>query len=122
VAVQQRLWEHLDSTMRAAQHAEKMLRTTNGNDDDAVEGMSYLIDEVSRKHDVVRAEMAQLGVTIPIAQTAGMSEALNTTGGRRMQYERQLGDIKEACVQVRIRCACWRCKQVHLAPSGCRPP
>lgn len=87
--------------MRAAKHAEKMLRTTNVHDDDAVEGMSQLIEEVSRKHDVVRTEMAQLGVTIPIAQTAGMSEALNsTTGGRRMQFERQIGDIKEACVQV----------------------
>jgi hypothetical protein len=99
--VQQRLWEHLDLTMRAAQHAEKVLRTTNVNDDDAVEGMSQLIEEVVRKHDGIRSEMAQHGVTVPIAPTTDMSQSLGAgQGGRRMAFERQIGDIKEACVQV----------------------
>lgn len=87
--------------MRAAQHAEKVLRTTNVNDDDAVDGMTALIDEVSRKHDGVRNEMASHGVTVPIAPTTDISQSLGGgQGGRRMGFERQIGDIKEACVQV----------------------
>lgn len=106
--VQQRLWEHLDLTMRAAQHAEKVLRTTNVNDDDAVEGMTSLIDEVARKHDGIRNEMASHGVTVPIAPTTDMSQSLGGGhGGRRMAFERQIGDIKEACVQVLQPPAFW---------------
>lgn len=103
--MQQRLREHLDLTMRAAQHAEKVLRSTDIGDEDAADGMTQLIDEVAKKHDMVRHEMGQLGVTVPISQTAGLSEALTTgagTGaGRRMQFERQIVDIKEACVQLK---------------------
>lgn len=119
--VQQRLWEHLDLTMRAAQHAEKVLRTTNVNDDDAVDGMSALIDEVARKHDGVRNEMASHGVTVPIAPTTDISQSLGGgQGGRRMAFERQIGDIKEACVQVRLLFGthvqlC--CKTVRCPPS-----
>lgn len=103
--MQQRLREHLDLTMRAAQHAEKVLRSTDIGDEDAADGMTQLIDEVAKKHDMVRHEMGQLGVTVPISQTAGLSEALTTgagtSAGRRMQFERQIVDIKEACVQLK---------------------
>jgi hypothetical protein len=97
--MQQRLWEHLDLTMRSAQHAEQVLRTTDINDEDAVEGMTALMDEVLRKHDGIRNEMASHGVTVPMAPTADLSQAMGPTG-RRMAFERQIGDIKEACVQV----------------------
>lgn len=103
--MQQRLREHLDLTMRAAQHAEKVLRSTDIGDEDAADGMTQLIDDVTKKHDNIRHEMGQLGVTVPISHTAGLSEALTTgagTGaGRRMQFERQIVDIKEACVQLK---------------------
>lgn len=91
--------------MRAAQHAEKVLRSTDIGDEDAADGMTQMIDEVTKKHDNIRHEMGQLGVTVPISHTAGLSEALTTgagTGaGRRMQFERQIVDIKEACVQLK---------------------
>jgi hypothetical protein len=87
--------------MRAAQHAEKLLRTTNVNDETALEGMSALIDDVARKHEGIRKEMASHGLSAPIALTGGMSQTLgDSQGGRRMVFERQIGDIKEACVQV----------------------
>jgi hypothetical protein len=103
--VQQRLWEHLDLTMRAAQHAEQVLRTTNINDEDAVDGMTALIEQVARKHDGIRNEMASHGVTVPVAPSPDMSQALGPTG-RRMAMERQIGDIKEACVQVLLFPVC----------------
>lgn len=118
--VQQRLWEHLDLTMRAAQHAEKVLRTTNVNDDDAVDGMSALIDEVARKHDGVRNEMASHGVTVPIAPTTDMSQTLaGGQGGRRMAFERQIGDIKEACVQVQFPSGTRI--HIHSSRKACSP-
>jgi hypothetical protein len=107
LALQKRLWEHLDLTMRAAQSAEQALRTTNVSDEEAMERMTALIEDVTRKHDLLRTELPAYGFSVPHGHTASLTQALGKgQEGRKMAFERLLGDVKEACVEVLLQITC----------------
>jgi hypothetical protein len=87
--------------MRAAQHAEKALRSTSIDDENALEDMTAMIEDVTRKHDLIRSELASYGFSVPLGHTTEVTQAVGLgQDGRKMAWERQIGDIKEACVEV----------------------
>ena len=102
--LQKRLQKQLNSTLRMANKAQQKLQ--HGDDDeDTVGGITQLIEEAMNKHEQVRHEMGSHGVTVPMstAVTDSLSTALHTGTGQRMAMERQVGDIQEACRQLKVR-------------------
>lgn len=106
--MQQRVRHHIDATLRDAKEADKALRRANVEDEDVVDGITRLIDEVVAKHDGVRRELESYGVELP-PPLAGLTDGLTAnmgTAGYRMQLERQIGDVQQACVLLKVRPAC----------------
>ena len=89
-----------------ANKAEQRLREVDDVDEDDITpgGITQLIEEAMHKHDAVRNEMGAYGITAPMTPgaTDGLSAALIGGTGRKMQMERQVGDIQEACKQLQV--------------------
>jgi hypothetical protein len=85
--------------------AQNKLADVHDDDEDTVGGITQLIEEAMHNHEAVRSEMGSYGVNMPTgtAVTDSLSTALTGTG-RRMQMERQVGDIQEACMQLKVCC------------------
>lgn len=116
-ALQKRLRKQLDSTLRMANKAQQKLQQGD-DDEDTVGGITQLIEEAMGKHEQVRNEMGSHGVTMPMstAVTDNLSSVLHAGTGQRMAMERQVGDIQEACRQLKV------CASTMPAPASSKPP
>ena len=102
--LQDHLKRQLDSTLKAANRAQRRLRDTADEDGDAVEDVSQLLEDAQHKHEDVRHEMAAHGVTVPKGRGAPEPVSPTLSGaGHRMVMERQISDIQEACQHFRVR-------------------
>jgi hypothetical protein len=89
--------------------------------------MTALIEDVTRKHDLLRTELPAYGFSVPHGHTASLTQALGKgQEGRKMAFERLLGDVKEACVEVLLQttsgsavcsCSCLPCTSVDSSPN-----
>jgi hypothetical protein len=115
-SMQNRLRKQLSHTLRMANKAQQKLREVADDDDETAGGITQLIEEALNKHEAIRAEMGTYGVTVPMS--AGLTDSLSTPGGtvgRKMQMERQVGDIQEACKQLQV------CHTANPVPYDFRP-
>jgi hypothetical protein len=85
-----------------ANKAQQKLAEVGDDDDETVGGITQLIEEAVHKHEAVRSEMGAHGVTMPGPMVTDSLSTTLTGTGRRMQMERQVGDIQEACKQLKV--------------------